>query len=115
MLIGEIKSTSGQIFINGFNLDKEYSDARYILLCLLVYSILDLKKFLNFERSSLGYCPQFSYLPEFLNVQECLELFADLRGLHRYNTSQILIDLITLFKLERFKNRKIQDLRFYIN
>jgi ABC-type multidrug transport system ATPase subunit len=68
--------------------------------------------YIHLHRSSLGYCPQFSYLPEFLNVQECLELFADLRGLDRYNTSQILIDLITLFKLERFKNRKIQDLRF---
>jgi ABC-type multidrug transport system ATPase subunit len=88
MLIGELKSTNGQIFINGFNYNKNYSKAR----------------------QNLGYCPQFSYLPEFLNVEECLELFADLRGIHRLSTLEILDDLIKLFKLERFKKRKIQHL-----
>ena len=30
MLIGEIQSTSGQIFINGFNLNEDYSEARFL-------------------------------------------------------------------------------------
>lgn len=62
-------------------------------------------------RKNLGYCPQFSYLPDFLNVRECLELFADLKGLHSYDKNVILEDLITLFRLGEFRNRMVQHLR----
>lgn len=61
-------------------------------------------------RKNLGYCPQFSYLPEFLTVQECLELFADLKGLRRTDRHAILEDLIKLFRLGEFRTRMAQHL-----
>jgi ABC-type multidrug transport system ATPase subunit len=92
MLVGELKSTSGTIYINGFDINKSYINAR----------------------QNLGYCPQFSYLPEFLLVQQCLELFADLKGLDPQDITDILEDLIRLFRLGTFRYRMVQHLRFIL-
>ena len=89
MLIGETKQSSGEIYLNGFNLNRSYFKAR----------------------NNIGYCPQFSHLPEFLTVLECLELFADLKGLDRYTTPFILSDLIELFKLNELTFKLVQNLR----
>ena len=31
----------------------------------------------NFSKNMIGFCPQYDYLPEFLNVEQCLELFVN--------------------------------------
>jgi ABC-type multidrug transport system ATPase subunit len=88
-LIGETKQSRGEIYLNGFNLNRSFFKAR----------------------NNIGYCPQFSHLPEFLTVLECLELFADLKGLDRYTTPFILSDLIELFKLNELTFKLVQNLR----
>lgn len=89
MLVGEAKQTSGDIYLNGYDLNRSYFKAR----------------------NNIGYCPQFSQLPEYLTVLECLELFADLKGLDRYTTPFILSDLIELFKLNELIFKLVQNLR----
>nr|QUF59431.1 ATP-binding cassette transporter Abca3-like3 [Brachionus angularis] len=88
MIIGELKSTNGSILINGFDLNKEFNKAR----------------------KNVGYCPQFSYLPEFLIVRECLELFCSLKGLNYKYKYYVLDDLLNIFQLSEFKNTLIQNL-----
>jgi ATP-binding cassette subfamily A (ABC1) protein 3 len=89
MLIGELGPTDGEIIINGINMQKDFSKAR----------------------RHLGYCPQFSYLPEFLIVEECLELFADLKGIYSSIKFIIVEDLIRLFRLEEFRKKIVKHLR----
>lgn len=89
MLVGELKSTRGTIYINGHDMNRCYTRAR----------------------KNLGYCPQFAKLPDFLVVQECLELFADLKGLTSADRPLILEDLIKLFRLGEFRHRMVQHLR----
>jgi ATP-binding cassette subfamily A (ABC1) protein 3 len=89
MLIGEMGPTDGEIIINGINMQKDFNKAR----------------------RHLGYCPQFSYLPEFLIVEECLELFADLKGVYSSIKFIIVEDLIRLFRLDEFRKKIVKHLR----
>lgn len=88
MLIGETTPTSGNVFIGGIDLHKDFSKAR----------------------QNLGYCPQFSYLPEFLIVEECLELFSDLKGVYSSFKYNIIEDLIRLFRLDEFRKKMVKHL-----
>ena len=88
MLIGEMNPSHGQIFINGIDLQADFAKAR----------------------RHLGYCPQFSYLPEFLIVEQCLELFADLKGVYSSIKFVIIEDLIKLFRLEEFRRKIVKHL-----
>lgn len=90
MLIGELRSSKGKIYINGKDVDRNYFGGR----------------------ENLGYCPQFSYLPEFLNVKESLQLFARLKGMNSSAVAKILDDFIKLFKLNPFRDKMVQHLRF---
>ena len=54
IMIGELNASSGSVYINGYDLNADYSKAR----------------------QNLGYCPQFDYLPDYLTVSETLKLFA---------------------------------------
>lgn len=90
MLVGETKMTAGHIYINGYDSIKNYTRAR----------------------KNFGYCPQFSYLPEFLHTEECLQLFANLKGLNGRESASIIDDLIKLFRLTKFRRRMVQHLRF---
>ena len=89
ILTGEIDSTSGNGFINGFDINKDRSSAR----------------------RNLGFCPQYDYLPEYLTVEQSLKLFARLRGLETNFISSTVNDMIKVFKLEEFRNKLVQDLR----
>ena len=89
MLIGDLTPTQGEVFINGFSLSRNFSKAR----------------------QNLGYCPQFDYLPEYLTVKECLELFIDLKGLSPVEMSVVFDDLINVFMLTEFKDKQIKKLR----
>jgi ABC-type multidrug transport system ATPase subunit len=90
MLIGELRPTSGKIIINGFDVDKDYTKAR----------------------KNLGYCPQVSYLPEFLIVEECMDFFADLKGIFSSVKPYIIEDLIRLFRLQEFRTKMVKHLRY---
>ena len=89
ILTGEIDATSGNGFINGFDINKQRSSAR----------------------RSLGFCPQYDYLPEYLTVEQSLKLFANLRGLESEFVSSTVNDMIKVFKLEEFRDKLVQDLR----
>jgi ABC-type multidrug transport system ATPase subunit len=88
ILTGEIDATEGRAFINGFDINRERMKAR----------------------SSLGFCPQFDYLPEYLTVTQAFELFAGLRGLERSSIEKTLNELIDVFKLNEFTKKQVQTL-----
>ena len=92
ILIGEIKPTSGNAYINGHDINRSYAKSRL----------------------SLGYCPQYDYLPEYLTVQQTFELFSDLKGLDKTRIPDVIDDLTNVFKLNQFKNRLVQNLRYEI-
>ena len=89
ILTGEIDATRGNAFINGYEITKNRSSAR----------------------RSLGFCPQYDYLPEYLTVKQSLMLFARLRGLESSAVTSTVNDMIKVFKLEEFSNKLVQDLR----
>lgn len=88
ILTGELTATSGEAFINGYDISKERSKAR----------------------RSLGFCPQFDYLPEYLTVEETFQLYAGLRGLDSSKIPSILNDMIKVFKLNEMTKKRVQDL-----
>ena len=90
MLIGELNSTNGNVYINGHDILNEYSKARQYL----------------------GYCPQFDYLNDYLTVEETLKLFCQLRGLQATNILEIIKDLMLVFKLNKLRNKIIKNIRF---
>jgi ATP-binding cassette subfamily A (ABC1) protein 3 len=88
ILIGEIEPTSGQAFVNGFDIKKNKYEAR----------------------RNLGFCPQFDILPEYLTVKETFKLIAGLRGLERKTVDKTITELIQVFKLNEFNDKLVQDL-----
>ena len=90
ILTGESRATSGQAFINGFNIKTNRMNAI----------------------RSLGYCPQFDCLPEFLTVEQTIDLFANLRGLNENKIDEISTEILNTFKLNEFKETFVQNLRF---
>ena len=89
ILTGEINATSGTAYINGFNINQSPFSAR----------------------RNLGFCPQYDSLPEFLTVQQTLELFAGLRGLEGNLIAATVSEMINIFKLNEFSNKLVQNLR----
>ncbi|CAF3479865.1 unnamed protein product [Rotaria sp. Silwood1] len=86
MLINDIQPTAGEILINGKNINQTKRDIE------------------------MGFCPQFDWLIEDLNVVETLTLFARLKGL---STAEIPItcnDMIELFGLEPYRECEVQNL-----
>jgi ABC-type multidrug transport system ATPase subunit len=88
ILTGGLDATSGEAFINGYNIKNNR---------------------LNAIRS-LGYCPQFDHLPEFLTVRETLELFANLRNVNKLSIEGVVNEYLNIFKLYEFKNKLVQNL-----
>jgi ABC-type multidrug transport system ATPase subunit len=88
ILTGGLDATSGEAFINGFNIKNDR---------------------LNAIRS-LGYCPQFDHLPEFLTVRETLELFANLRHVNKMCVEDVVNEYLNIFRLYEFKNILVQNL-----
>ncbi|UJR36715.1 hypothetical protein I4U23_029431 [Adineta vaga] len=86
MLINDLKPTSGDIIINGKNINKIERDLE------------------------IGFCPQFDWLVNNLTVTETLTLFARLKGLQWSEISQICSDMIDLFGLEKYRERRVQKL-----
>ena len=88
ILTGELNSTRGEAFINGYDIKADRSKAR----------------------RSLGFCPQFDYLPEYLTVEETFELYAGLRGLDSTQIPSIISDMIKVFKLNEMSMKTVQNL-----
>jgi ABC-type multidrug transport system ATPase subunit len=91
ILTGEIDSTSGNAFINGYDINKSRFNAI----------------------SNLGFCPQNDYLPEYLTVKQTLNLFSSLRGLENNLISTVVEEMINVFKLNEFSDKLVQNLRYY--
>ena len=70
MLIGESKPISGDIFINGKNINQIVKYRREFTV--LRYLVLLFQK----EAIDIGYCPQFNWLIDNLIVTETITLFA---------------------------------------
>ncbi|CAF3938721.1 unnamed protein product [Rotaria magnacalcarata] len=86
MLINDLKPTSGEIIINGKDINKKERD-------------LD-----------IGFCPQFDWLINDLTVIEILLLFARLKGLKWSEIPTMCNHMIELFGLDIYETRKIQNL-----
>jgi ABC-type multidrug transport system ATPase subunit len=89
MCTGELKPTQGDLLINGHSIRKQMYKAR----------------------ESLGYCPQFDSLPEFLTINETLRLFAELRGIEPEEAKSVTFEMLEIFHLHEFKNILVQNLR----
>lgn len=85
MLTGELIPTSGNAYINGSEIVKDRSKAR----------------------RDMSFCPQFDYLPEYLTVQDAFQLFSAIRGLERKTIKSVVNDLISVFKLDEFRNKYV--------
>nr|UOU03315.1 ATP-binding cassette subfamily A3-like 2 [Brachionus rubens] len=88
MLTGEIDPTGGKAYING----NEIVEAKAKV------------------RRDMSFCPQFDYLPEYLTVEDTFRLFAGLKGLERKTINKVLNDLISVFKIEEFRDKLVQNL-----
>ena len=88
-MTGQIQATSGNGFINEFDVNKDLSNAR----------------------RSLSFYPQYDYLPEYMTVEQSLKLFPNLRGLESNFISSKVNDMIKVFKLEEFSNEIVQNLK----
>ncbi|RMZ94274.1 ATP-binding cassette sub-family A member 3, partial [Brachionus plicatilis] len=88
MLTGEIIPTSGNAYINGNEIVKDRSKVR----------------------RDMAFCPQFDYLPEYLTVEDAFGLFSALRGLERNTIKKVINDLISVFKLDEYRDKLVQNL-----
>ncbi|CAF3610572.1 unnamed protein product [Rotaria sordida] len=81
MLINDIQPTSGEVIINQMK-----------------------------SKSEIGYCPQFDWLVDHLNVRETLTLFARLKGLTSVDINDICMGMIQCFGLDKHEKQEIQKL-----
>uniref|UniRef100_A0A183SG01 ABC transporter domain-containing protein n=1 Tax=Schistocephalus solidus TaxID=70667 RepID=A0A183SG01_SCHSO len=70
MVTGQLDPTCGKIFVNGYDILKQQRLAQH----------------------SIGYCPQFDALPDYLTVNETLLLFGRLRGLQGTDHLAVAVD-----------------------
>jgi ATP-binding cassette, subfamily A (ABC1), member 3 len=81
--------TSGNVFINGKEITQNFEEIR----------------------SSIGYCPQFDAIFDYMTVNENLEFYAKIKGIQKNIIPQIIDSLISELKLSRYKNDISGNLR----
>jgi ABC-type multidrug transport system ATPase subunit len=59
---------------------------------------------------SLGLCPQYDYLPEYLTVRESLELFANLRQVNSNVLKRVVDEYLQMFRLNECEHKLVQVL-----
>ncbi|CAF1351988.1 unnamed protein product, partial [Didymodactylos carnosus] len=93
MLTGELEQTSGNILICGKDSQNTSDDN-------------------DAENAAvkIGYCPQFDWLIESMNVEETLTLFARLHGLKECEIKDLCKNTIKLFGLDTYEDRLVQKL-----
>ena len=84
ILTGQLWATSGHAYINGHDIHK--------------------------QRATLGICPQYDYLPEYLTVRESLVLFAHLRGVRETMVTRVVDEFVFMFRLGECKHKLVQTL-----
>lgn len=87
MMTGDVRITSGDIWINGMNLKKDMKS---------IYKLT-------------GYCPQFDALLENLTGRETLIIFALLRGISHKESKIIAVKLAKEFDFYRHIDKKVQE------
>jgi ABC-type multidrug transport system ATPase subunit len=58
----------------------------------------------------IGFCPQANYLPNYMTVKECLQMYAKLKGLSRRG-NLVAEEMISTFNLDQQANSLIKNLR----
>jgi len=82
MLTGEILPTKGEIYINGYEVPNQMSEAR----------------------KYIGYCPQFDALLENLTAKEHLELYAAVKGIPLEKRGLLIEKQLIELNLKQFEN-----------
>ena len=62
------------------------------------------------DQPSIGYCPQFDCIFEYLTVEENLIFYAKLKGIREYSLNEIIEILIEKLNLKKYKNKISQQL-----
>lgn len=88
MLTGIHTPTSGTILINGYNIQTNLQEARYLM----------------------SFCPQHNIVYEELSIREHIELFSRLKGLCEKNSKNEAIKYAKLFKMERQIDKRVKHL-----
>ncbi|CAF0750661.1 unnamed protein product [Adineta steineri] len=86
MLVNDIKPTSGNLIINGKNINQMTRDLE------------------------IGFCPQFDWLVNDLSVFETLILFARLKGVNGTEIPEMCQNIMNIFGLEMYEKRAVQKL-----
>jgi ATP-binding cassette subfamily A (ABC1) protein 3 len=89
ILTGQQWATSGHAYINGRDIVSSSSSS---------------------SSSSLGLCPQYDYLPEYLTVRESLELFANLRQVSSSVVQRVVDEYLQMFRLTEYEHKLVQVL-----
>ncbi|KAG8188878.1 hypothetical protein JTE90_018283 [Oedothorax gibbosus] len=87
MITGDESISSGDIYVNGFNVKKEMRKVQ----------------------SRIGYCPQFDALIDQLTGRETLTLFARLRGIPEYLIAEQVSSLSELLTFNMHIDKQVKD------
>lgn len=88
MMTGDIKVSSGDAWVNGFNLKKDMKQINQLI----------------------GYCPQFDALLDDLTCRETLIIFGLLRGITKNESSFMAEKLAVQFNFQRHLDKKVKEL-----
>jgi ATP-binding cassette subfamily A (ABC1) protein 3 len=83
ILSGEFPPTSGNAFIDGFDISEDQSKIR----------------------RKIGYCPQFDALLELLTVREHLEMYARIKGIPKASLEKVVQGKLEQMDLLNFENK----------
>jgi len=86
MLVNDLKPTLGEILIDGENINEQQ------------------------RQVEVGFCPQFDWLFDNLTVMETLLLFARLKGIQPNEIKEICENMMNVFGLEMYRNRRVKRL-----
>ena len=90
MLSGEISPTSGEAFLNGYNITTQLSKVQ----------------------QSIGVCPQHDALLEHLTGREHLKLYGLLKGVATEIVDVVVKELLELLKIEQHAGKKDSETDF---
>lgn len=81
MLTGEYAPTSGEAYLDGFNVISNLEEAR----------------------ENIGYCPQFDALSELLTCEEHIRLYCEIKGINGDKISELVTDLLDDLDLTEYR------------
>jgi len=87
LLTGLLKPTTGKIYINGYDIGRDYEEAK----------------------KSIGYMPDIPYLYDKLTGTEFIDFIYDIYDIDKKNDTTVADELFYTLELEKYKNRLIED------